>query len=139
MSRAQLNTPRFSVEGLDEGAKEINEVAFKARKMRYCGITLLCSGLVLVAVSVIIPYAFDRIVASNILADTRLTRENEQFWSKQLVGGGDIEIYRDHYLFTCTNVKDFMFSGAEPLFEEVGPFVYRENNTYSNQKYGIPV
>lgn len=32
-----------------------------------------------------------------------------------------------------------MFTDAEPLFDEIGPFVYRENNIYSDYKYGIPV
>lgn len=65
---------------------------------------MLCGGIALAAFSVMIPYAIDRIVRSNVLADTRLTRENEFFWSKQLVGGGDIEIFRDHYLYTCANL-----------------------------------
>ena len=32
-----------------------------------------------------------------------------------------------------------IFKEAAPVFQEIGPFIYRERNTYSDFKYGIPV
>ena len=95
-----------SFQGLDEDAKTFNLDITRTRKLRCCGIFMLCGGLSLIAIAFVIPYAIDRIVRSNVLADTRLTPENESFWSGDLAGGGAIQIYQDHYLYSCTNLDD---------------------------------
>ena len=74
------------------------------------------------AFAVALPYAINRIVRSNVLADTRLSPENEQFWSNEIVGGGAVQIYKDHYLYTCSNLEDVSTS--------CGRLSHAKNDTY---------
>ena len=73
---------------------------------------------------------------------TALTQNNEPFWEEQLSGrqaDAAVEINRFHYLYNCTNVLDVIFRGAKPVYQEIGPFEYSEENSYRDIVYNQSV
>ena len=55
-----------------------------------------------------------------------MTLNNEKTW-KDIPGFFDINIHHDNYFFSVTNEDDVIYKGAKPIFEEYGPFIYREH------------
>ena len=44
----------------------------------------------------------------------------------------DVGIYWNQYFYNCTNMMDVIYSNAQPKFQELGPFVYKESDTYAD-------
>jgi hypothetical protein len=63
-----------------------------------------------------------------------LTQENSDNWNG-IPGKFDILIHNDHYFFHCLNPDDVIYKGLRPEFEQYGPYVYKEYDTYSDVIY----
>jgi len=55
----------------------------------------------------------------------------------------DIFISRATHLYNCTNRDDVIYKGAKPEVTEIGPFVYREYDSWTEPKawdvpYSVP-
>lgn len=55
---------------------------------------------------------------------------------KGIPGTYDLGIFWNHYFYNATNAKDVLYRGAKPEFTEFGPYIYRENDDYTNLEYG---
>ena len=100
---------------------------------------MLATGLVVLIAAFMTPMAVDTLLRGAVRDGTVISAENEDFWSKLLVGQGEVEILRHHYLYNCTNYEDVVYRGAIPEYSEVGPFTYKEVNEYSEIEYGAEV
>jgi len=65
-----------------------------------------------------------------------LTLNNEKTW-KDIPGFFDINIHHDNYFYSVKNEDDVIYKGEKPIFEEYGPFIYREYQEFTNITYGI--
>ena len=65
-----------------------------------------------------------------------LTAANEKSW-KDIPGAYDLVITNSHYFFHCTNSDDVVYKGLRPIFEEYGPYIYREYDIFTNITYGV--
>ena len=63
-----------------------------------------------------------------------LTKENENSW-KDIPGSNDITILHHNYLFSCVNMDDVIYRGQTPIFEQYGPYIYRETDDWTNVTY----
>jgi hypothetical protein len=60
-----------------------------------------------------------------------LTQKNEIDW-KDVPGD---TVRHDNYLFSCINKDEVIYGGETPVFEQYGPFIYKETEDWTNVKY----
>lgn len=71
------------------------------------------------------------------IQNSLLTEVNKDRWSL-IPGTFNQEIYWNHYLWNVTNYWEVLFNNSMPQYEQKGPYVYMENDVYSNLDYSTP-
>lgn len=56
---------------------------------------------------------------------------------KNIPGNYDLLISNSHYFFSCINPDNVIYKGERPIFEQYGPYIYQEFDTFTNIKYGV--
>ena len=46
-------------------------------------------------------------------------------------------ISNSHYFFSCINYDEVIYKGEKPIFEEYGPYIYQEFDTFTNITYNV--
>jgi hypothetical protein len=97
-------------------------------------------GIVLLVLACAWVPILNKLVIIGAKQGAQLTKESEESW-KDIPGHFDINLHNDHFFFHCLNADDVVYKGEKPMFEEYGPYIYREYDTYTNVKYDqdIPV
>ena len=55
---------------------------------------------------------------------------------KNIPGHFDINISHANFFFSCVNPDEVIYQGKKPIFEEFGPYTYREYDQFTNIQYG---
>jgi len=85
----------------------------------FIGITIFIFGVSWISI-------LEKLKISGAKDGASLTLNNEKTW-KDIPGFFDINIHHDNYFFSVTNEDDVIYKGVKPIFEEYGPFIYREH------------
>ncbi|MFX1399508.1 MAG: hypothetical protein ACFFAS_20980 [Promethearchaeota archaeon] len=100
------------------------------------GLSILMLGLIVMptgfVLADVIQDEIDKGVAEQVSVPTDKDSEEYDEWVSNDYKDAP-EYYRTFYLWDLTNPDDFFVNGSNPIYEEVGPFVFRE---YTN-KYDI--
>jgi hypothetical protein len=76
----------------------------------------------------------NKLVISQAKDSAALTKAQEDQWSL-IPGEYDIDLHNDHHFYHVTNEDDVIYKGAKPEFEQYGPYIYREYDTFSEMRY----
>ena len=44
-------------------------------------------------------------------------------------------ISNGHYFFNCSNADDVIYKGAKPVYEQYGPYLYKEYDVFTDVEY----
>ena len=97
-----------------------------------CGLVL---GIVLLILACVWIPSLNALLTSGAKDAAQLTEANEENW-KGIPGHYDINIHHNNHFFHCLNVDDVVYKGEKPLFEQYGPYIYRETDTFDDVQYG---
>ena len=59
-----------------------------------------------------------------------LKTDNMDKWAA-IPGPQDLGVYKNTFVYHCTNRDDVIYKGARPIMLEKGPYSYREHDDYS--------
>ena len=91
-------------------------------------------SFILAAVFIVITAVFPTIVTNLATDAVQLRSDNYDSWAN-FPGEHDLRVYRDYFLYNCTNTNEIYFFGAKPECIEVGPITLYENSTYVNTEF----
>ena len=60
--------------------------------------------------------------------------ENEESW-KGIPGHFDIDVARKNNFFSVKNPDEVIYQGKKPVFEQYGPYIYREYQVFEDVRY----
>ena len=97
-------------------------------------IGFLTTAVILLVSCGFVPKLLDNALEYGAKEAAYLTKANEADW-KDIPGKNDIGIYWNQYMYNCTNAEEVVYTNAKAEFQEFGPFIYRESDTYTNLDY----
>ena len=121
--------------GLDSAANETNKKQKSVKRLQCCVAILLTIGCFLTISACFIPTLLNNFMVTQAETMSALTPENEDKWMG-VPGENNLTYYLKHYVYNCTNIEDVIFRNAKPNYTELGPFTYKEIDTYQNITYG---
>ena len=99
-----------------------------------------CCGLLLGLVFMGFAISWIPLLKSQVLAGAKqaatLTVANDATW-KDIPGHYGIDIANNHYFFNCINADDVMYKGVKPIFEQHGPYIYKEYDKFTDVVYDV--
>jgi len=101
----------------------------------WCGII---SGVALLGLSAGWVAILNSLVTSGAKDGAQLNEVNAVTW-KDIPGTNDILIQLNHYMFSVLNPDDVIYKGERPKFEEYGPYIYREYDSFEDPEYDLTV
>lgn len=130
VNRPILDSPSL----MEFGEKTVEAERKKLRKYKCCSICFLLTAVILVISSAFVPKLMNTALLFGAKKSSQLTPANEANWNG-IPGANDIGIYWNQYFYNCTNALDVVYQNAKPEYQEFGPYVYRESDTYSDLDY----
>lgn len=130
VKRATIDSTRL----MEFGEQNAEAERKKLKKYKCCSICFLVTAVILVISSAFVPKLMDTALLFGAKKSSQLTPENEKNW-KDIPGNNDIGIYWNQYFYNCTNALNVVYKNEKPEFQEFGPYVYRESDTYSDLDY----
>ena len=103
-------------------------------KLKCCTITAFIFGFIFICLAAFWVAILNAVTHWGAKDGAALTKPNEQAW-KDIPGHYDIDITHDNFFYNCTNADDVIYKGEKPIFEEYGPYIYREHEEFNNVKY----
>lgn len=95
------------------------------------GCCFIVSAIILIVVASFTPKLMDNVITSQAREKAQLTEANLDLWAG-IPGKYDLSLDWIHYFYNCTNYEDVLYKGAAPKFMELGPYTYREYDSYDN-------
>lgn len=91
--------------------------------------TAITIGILLILSSILTYIYAPKFIEEHIKTSLPLYEGSETYsnWAKI-----PIPIYDKFYFFNVTNVDEILYNGSDPIFEEVGPYVFREKREKVN-------
>lgn len=106
--------------------------SFCCQKTTSCCCILI--GIVVFGIGCAWVSILDALRNSGAKQSAALTKDNESSW-KGIPGHYDINITHKNYFYSCRNPDEVIYQGKRPIFEEFGPYSYREYQQFSNLQY----
>ena len=106
----------------------------KSWKCQCCGIATLAIGTIVLIMGIAFPFIIDSLVPGAAKDAATVTEDHSKNW-QHVPGPYDLLITRGHYLYNLTNWDDLMFKGEKPVFEEFGPYFYREYDDFEDPEW----
>ena len=106
----------------------------KSKRFRCCAFVSFTIGVILFAVSVLVPPQINKLLNKKIKEQAHLSEDTASKWAA-IPGELDLFVSFNYYLYNCTNAEKVILEGARPEFNEVGPFVYRYFQEFTQRNY----
>jgi hypothetical protein len=106
----------------------------KQRKMGICGGVSLAIGVVLLTVAIVFPILINKAIKEDVIPSVAITKENEENWD-DIPGPYGFKVLMETYVYNWTNPDEVLFDGAQPIFDEVGPIPYLNNQKFMDANY----
>jgi len=106
----------------------------KVQKLYLIIAALLGVGIPFFFVGIQVPSAMHASILADAAEYSILDEEDSDFWAKLPGRTGMMDI-KKFYIFNCLNPEEVALTGADPKFEEVGPFTYKYSHELSNRYY----
>mmetsp|Transcript_22843 Transcript_22843/g.22103 ORF Transcript_22843/g.22103 Transcript_22843/m.22103 type:complete len:157 (-) Transcript_22843:70-540(-) len=99
-----------------------------------CSICCSVSAIISVVFAVTFFLIVGLLISNGAKKESALSVDTYSLWG-QIPGEYDIALVRRNYVYNCTNYEDVIYLGAQPEFEEFGPYSYREYDNFTDPDY----
>lgn len=91
-------------------------------------------GVLIMACAIAWIPLLNHLVISGAKEGAQINQANEETW-KNIPGHYDILISNGHYFFNCSNSDDVIYKGVKPIYEQFGPYLYKEFDVFTDVQY----